>query len=132
MVAKMTAENEQYVARAVQRFLRRAPRKVRLVADLVRDMNVEHALGQLKYMPQAAADEVAKVVKSAAANLRDRNEDEAIEDEELYIREIYVDEGVTLKRMQPAAMGRAQPINKKTSHVTVVVARQSQEDQDEA
>lgn len=117
-------------AKAVQKHLRRPARKVRLVADLVRGMNVQKALAQLHYKPQGAAADVAKVVKSAAANLRDKFEDEAFDNEDLVIKKIYVDEGVTLKRIQPAPQGRAHPIRKRSCHITVVVGRTETTEQD--
>jgi large subunit ribosomal protein L22 len=110
-------------ARAVQKHLRRSPRKVRLVADAVRGMNVQKALNQLLFLQQGAALDVAKVIKSAAANLRDKNQDQALDNEDLVIKTIYVDEGVTLKRIQPAPQGRAHPIRKRACHITVVVAQ---------
>ncbi len=114
-------------ARAVQRHLRRSPRKVRLVADAVRGKSVEKAKKSLEFARKAAAEDVLKVVKSAAANLRDKFEEERFDDEDLYIKEIYVDEGVTLKRIQPRAMGRAHRINKRSCHITVKVAKREQE-----
>jgi large subunit ribosomal protein L22 len=116
-----------FEARAIQKFLRRAPRKVRLIADAVRGENVEKALKRLEFTKKGSAPEVAKVIKSAAANLRDKFQDERFDDEDLYIKTIYVDEGVTLKRIQPAPMGRAHRINKRTCHITVVVAKQAEE-----
>lgn len=114
-------------ARAVQKHLRKAPRKVRLVADAVREKNVEKALKQLEYTNKATAPEVAKVIKSAAANIRDKFQEERLDNEDLYIKEIYVNEGATLKRIQPAPMGRAHQIRKRTSHITVVVAKKEEE-----
>lgn len=111
-------------ARAVQRHLRRSPRKVRLVADFVRGRNVRKALDQLQFTKKDAASDVAKVIKSAAANLRDRFQEERLDDETLYIKEIFVDEGMTLKRIQPAPQGRAHRINKRSCHITVVVAQE--------
>lgn len=108
-------------ARAIQKHLRRSARKVRLVADSVRGMNVQKALNQLKFLQKGSSDDVAKVVKSAAANLRDKFQDQALDNEELMIKTIYVDEGVTLKRIQPAPQGRAHPIRKRSCHITVVV-----------
>lgn len=121
-------ENQEviYEARAVQRYLRRAPRKVRLVADLVRGKNVNDALGALRFVKKAAAPEVEKVVRSAAANIRDKFQDERLDNEDLYIKEIYVDEGATLKRIQPAPQGRAHQIRKRSCHITVVVAKQEE------
>ena len=84
-------------------------------------MNVQKALNQLKFLQQGASDDVAKVVKSASANLRDKFQDQALDNEDLVIKSIYVDEGVTLKRIQPAPQGRAHPIRKRSCHITVVV-----------
>lgn len=109
-------------AKAVQRHLRRSPRKIRLVADMVRGKNVNLALGQLKYQNKAAASELAKVIMSAAANLKDKFQDERIEDEDLYVKTVFVDGGAVLKRIQPAPQGRAYQIRKRSSHITVVVA----------
>jgi large subunit ribosomal protein L22 len=111
-------------ARAVQRHLRRSTRKLRLVADAVRGMNVQKALNQLEFTKNAGAVDVAKVIKSAAANVRDKFQDDAAENKDLFIKTIFVDEGVTLKRIQPAPQGRAHPIRKRASHITVIVARQ--------
>jgi len=113
----------EYKARAIQRHLRRAPRKLRLIVDAVRGSSVSEALSQLSFMKKAGAADVSKVIKSAAANLQDKFEDERFDYEELLIDEIYVDEGATLKRIQPAAMGRANQIKKRSSHITVVVTK---------
>ncbi len=120
-------EATMFEARAVQRHLRKAPRKVRLIADAVRGENVRKALKRLEFTKKGSADDVAKVIKSAAANLRDKFQEERFDDEELIIKSIYVDEGVTLKRIQPAPMGRAHRINKRTCHITVIVAKQEEE-----
>ncbi|MEP1151561.1 MAG: 50S ribosomal protein L22 [Balneola sp.] len=114
-------------ARAVQRHLRRAPRKVRLLADAVRGSQVDKALKRLEFTKKGSAAEVAKVIKSAAANLRDKFQEERFDDENLVVKTIYVDEGVTLKRIQPAPMGRAHRINKRSCHITVVVAKRDEE-----
>lgn len=119
-------EGQLYQARAVQRHLRKAPRKLRLVADSVRGMNVDRALAQLEFMKQGSTVDIAKVVKSAAANIRDKFDEERLDNDMIYIKEIYVDEGVTLKRIQPAPMGRAHRINKRSSHITVVVAKREE------
>ena len=120
-------ETPVFEARAVQRHLRKAPRKVRLVADYVRGDRVDRALTKLSFLKKAAAFDVSKVIRSAAANVRDKFEEERLDDDLLYIKEIYVDEGVTLKRIQPAPMGRAHRINKRSCHITVVVAKQQEE-----
>ncbi len=120
-------ESQTYEAKAVQKHLRKSARKIRLVADAVRGEKVDKAIKRLEFTKKATAGDVAKVIKSAAANLRDRFEEERLDNDLLYIKEIYVDEGVTLKRIQPAPMGRAHRINKRSSHITVVVAKQQEE-----
>ncbi len=114
-------------ARAVQRHLRKAPRKVRLLADAVRGAQVDRALKRLAFTKKGTAADVAKVIKSAVANLRDKFQEERFNDEDLYIKTIYVNEGVTLKRIQPAPQGRAHRINKRSCHITVVVAKREEE-----
>lgn len=113
-------------ARAIQRHLRKSPRKVRLVADLVRGERVDKALKKLSFLNKAASIDVSKVVTSAAANIRDKFQEERLDDSEIYIKTIYVDEGTTLKRIQPRAQGRANRINKRSCHITVVVAKQEE------
>ncbi|MEX1137238.1 MAG: 50S ribosomal protein L22 [Balneolales bacterium] len=125
-----TVELVEIEAKATQKHLRISARKARLVVDLVRGENVEKALNRLAYTEKAAAPFVAKVIKSAAANLRDRNEEEDLDNEDLFVKAIFVDEGVTLKRIQPAPMGRAHPIRKRTSHITAIVAREEIKEQD--
>ena len=103
---------------AIARHVRMSPTKVRRVVDVVRGMAVTDALAVLKFQPQAAAEPVAKVVASAAANAENT---EGLRSEELYISTAFVDEGVTLKRIRPRAKGSASRINKRGSHITVVV-----------
>ncbi|TDD60184.1 50S ribosomal protein L22 [Kribbella antibiotica] len=109
---------EQPGAFAVARFVRVTPMKARRVADLVRGVGVDDALATLKFAPQAAAATVYKVVDSAAANAEGT---EHLSRDELIVSKILVDEGPTLKRHRPRAQGRATPIHKRTSHITVVV-----------
>lgn len=118
---------EKLEARAVQKHLRRSPRKVRLVVDTVRGENVAKALKKLQFVNKATAPDVAKVIKSAAANIRDKFQETRLDDQDLYIKEIYADEGATMKRIQPAAMGRAHQIRKRSCHITVVVAKKEEE-----
>jgi large subunit ribosomal protein L22 len=118
---------ENYEARAIQKHLRKAPRKVRLVVDAVRGDRVDKALKKLEFTNKATAPDVAKVVKSAAANVRDKFQEARLDNQDLYIKEIFVDEGATLKRIQPRAMGRANQIRKRTCHITVVVAQKKDE-----
>lgn len=86
-----------FEALAIQRHLRRAPRKVRLVADAVRGSSVSKALKRLEFTNKGSATDVSKVIKSAAANLRDKFQEERFENDDLIIKTIFVDEGVTLK-----------------------------------
>jgi len=116
-------ETLTFEAKAVQRHLRKAPRKLRLVVDTVRGEQVDKAIKRLEFTKKGTAADVIKVIKSAAANIRDKFEEERLDNDLLFIKEIYVDEGVTLKRIQPAPMGRAHRINKRSSHITVVVAK---------
>ena len=109
------ASNE---AIAIARYVRMAPRKVRMVADLVRGMSVDKALETLQFSTRAAALPVAKCVQSAAANAGVKG----INTRNLVIKTICVDEGPTLKRIRPRAKGSASRINKRTSHITVSVA----------
>ena len=120
-------ETQTFEARAVQKHLRKAPRKVRLVADFVRGDRVDKALTKLSFLKKSSAADVAKVIKSASANIRDKFEEERLDNELLYVKRIFVDEGVTLKRIQPAPMGRAHRINKRSCHITVVVAKLQEE-----
>lgn len=105
-------------AKAVTKNVRISATKTRQVIDLVRGKKVDHALAILRYMPQKAAREVSRTVKSAAANA-ENNFDMSPED--LFIKTIYADEGPTLKRYMPRARGRADRINKRTTHITVIV-----------
>ena len=105
-------------ALAQARYVRMTPMKCRRVVDLVRGMPVQDALDQLRFQPQAAAEPVAKVIASAAANAENNKQ---LDPATLFISSAYVDEGPTLKRFRPRAQGRAYRIRKRTSHVTVVV-----------
>lgn len=98
-----------------------APRKMRLVVDMVRGRNVNEALNILKFEPKYGAEKVEKLLLSAIANWQVKNEDERLEDADLYIKEIRVDGGRMLKRLRPAPQGRAHRIRKRSNHVTLVV-----------
>jgi large subunit ribosomal protein L22 len=104
---------------AVARFVRVTPMKARRVVDLVRGLGVDDALATLKFAPQAAASTVYKVVDSAVANAEGT---EHLSRDDLVVARAFVDEGPTLKRHRPRAQGRATRIDKRTSHITVVVA----------
>lgn len=105
-------------ARAVAKYVRISPRKVRQVVDLIRGKKVDEALAILQFTPKISTEPVTKVLKSAVANA-EHNYDMSADD--LYITKIYVDQGPTIKRIKPRAMGRADRIRKRTSHITVVV-----------
>ena len=97
-----------------------SPRKMRYVVDMVRGMEVNRALGILKFSKKAAAQDVEKLLRSAIVNWETKNERKA-DDNELYISKIFVDEGVTMKRMRPAPQGRGYRIRKRSNHVTLFV-----------
>ncbi|NMH87790.1 50S ribosomal protein L22 [Flavivirga algicola] len=98
-----------------------SPRKMRLVADLVRGEKVEHALNILKFNQKEASGRLEKLLLSAIANWQAKNEDADIESAELFVKEIRVDGGSMLKRLRPAPQGRAHRIRKRSNHVTLVV-----------
>ena len=106
-------------ARAVARFVRLSPQKGRLVADQVRNLPVGKALELLQFSPRKAAGLIRKVLESAIANAE---HNEGADIDELRVSEIYVDEGLTMKRIRPRAKGRADRIFKRTSHITVTVS----------
>lgn len=106
------------VVRASARYVRTAPRKVRLVADQVRGMQIDDARSMLRFSPRGAAEDLIKLLDSAAANAE--NNHDLIADD-LLISEIIVNEGPTLRRFRPRALGRATPINKRTSHISVAL-----------
>lgn len=98
-----------------------SPRKMRLVADLIRGMSAEKALAELKFNPKEASSRLEKLLLSALANWESKNEGKRMDQEDLYISEIKVDSGRMLKRIQPAPQGRAHRIRKRSNHVTLVV-----------
>ena len=98
-----------------------SPRKMRLVADLVRGKKAETALQILRFSPKEASRRLEKLVMSAIANWQAKNEDADVEEAKLFIKEIRVDGGSMLKRLRPAPQGRAHRIRKRSNHVTVVV-----------
>ncbi|HKK10881.1 MAG TPA: 50S ribosomal protein L22 [Bacteroidales bacterium] len=98
-----------------------APRKMRLVAGLIRGMAVEEALQVLKHSPQAASENLYKLLLSAIANWQVKNEGSRMEDANLYVKSVMVDGGRILKRIQPAPQGRAHRIRKRSNHVTIEI-----------
>ena len=112
-------------ARASARYVRVTPTKARRVVDLVRGMKADEAAAILRYAPQAAAEPVRKVIESAVANAENN---EGLDPDSLYITQVFVDEGPTMKRYRPRAHGRAYRIRKRTSHITVVVEARFDDD----
>ena len=98
-----------------------SPRKMRLVTDLIRGVEVNKALDILKYNPKEASNRLEKLVLSAIANWQTKNEGVRIEDSNLYVKEVYVDQSRTLKRLRPAPQGRAHRILKRSNHVTIEI-----------
>ena len=122
---KKLAADARKEARKAQSFAKlqnvpSSPRKMRYVVDLVRGMEVNRALGTLKFCAKAASADVEKLLRSAIANWEQKNDRKA-EDGELYISKIFVNEGATLKRMRPAPQGRGYRIRKRSNHVTLFV-----------
>ena len=107
---------------AIARHVRMSPRKVRRVVDTVRGMDAAHAIATLRFAPQAAAEPVRKVIQSAVANAESA---EGLRVDDLYVSQIFVDEGVTMRRIRPRAKGSASRILRRASHITVVVEPRS-------
>jgi large subunit ribosomal protein L22 len=103
---------------ARSRYIRRAPRKARLVAELVRGMRVADALAQLEFSPKHAAVDVAKAIKSAAANAEHNHQ---LARDQLWLKQVLVDEGPTLKRVRPVSRGMAHQYFHRTCHITAIV-----------
>ncbi len=108
-------------ARAVRKYIRSSPRKMRRVVNAIRGHNVAEALNTLHFLPQAATRPIELTIRSAVHNLMDRYRDERFDENDLVIHEIRVDEGPMFKRFRPAPRGRAHRIRKRLSHLTVVV-----------
>src|SRR4051812_8067966 len=98
-----------------------SPRKMRLVADLIRGVRVNKALNILKYEPKVGAAKLEKLLLSAISNWTAKNQDTKLEDADLFVKEIFVDGGRILKRLKPAPQGRAQRVRKRYNHVTLIV-----------
>lgn len=105
-----------------------SPRKMRLVAGLVRGQNVTKALALLKFEANGGAEKIEKLLLSALSNWQQKNEDARIEDSNLYIKEIKVDEGKMLKRLRPAPQGRGHRIRKRSNHVTLIIDSRPEEE----
>ena len=124
---KVDKEKVDIEARATLRFIRVAPRKARLVVDLIRGKMVNEALAILNFSPKYVSPLVKKVLNSAVSNAMKiaENKNSKIDVDKLFVKKVTVDEGPTLKRYMPRAMGRATLIRKKTSHIKIVLGEVS-------
>lgn len=121
IAADKRKEERKLIAIAKLNNVPTSPRKMRLVADVIREEEVLKALNMLKYMPQDAARRLEKLVLSGLANWQAKNEGKNADEEGLIIKEIFVDSGRMLKRLRPAPQGRAHRIRKRSNHVTIIL-----------
>ena len=124
--AEKLKEARKQKAFAILRNCPSSPRKMRLVVDMIRGKEVNYALDVLRYSSKEAARKVEKLVMSAINNWQQKNEGVRLEDNPLFIKEIFVDEGRTLKRIQPAPQGRAHRIRKRSNHISIQLASRLQ------
>ena len=124
--AKKRKEERKQISFAKLNNCPTSPRKMRLVADLVRGMSVERALSELKLNPKEASRRVEKLLLSALSNWESKNEGKRMDESNLFISSIKVDSGRMLKRIQPAPQGRAHRIRKRSNHVSITVESRSQ------
>ena len=117
--ARKEANKTYYVAKLMNNPT--SPRKTRLVADLIRGVDVDKALAILQFNPRESAPKMRKLLLSAIANWQAKNEGKRIEDSQLYVKTVMVDEGRTMKRMRTAPQGRGYRIRKRSNHITMVV-----------
>ena len=123
--ARKEANKTYYVAKLMNNPT--SPRKTRLVADLVRGVDVDKALAILQYNPRESAPKMRQLLLSAIANWQAKNEGKRIEDSQLYVKSIFVDEGRTMKRMRTAPQGRGYRIRKRSNHITMVLGSRVEE-----
>ncbi|HHU77267.1 MAG TPA: 50S ribosomal protein L22 [Clostridiales bacterium] len=116
--AKARRENREKRPHATARYVRISPRKVKIVIDLIRGKRVGEALSILEFTPKAASEPVSKLLKSAMANAENNL---GMDPGNLFVAEVYANEGPTLKRLRPRAQGRANRIRKRTSHISIVL-----------
>ncbi|MCZ6701930.1 MAG: 50S ribosomal protein L22 [Ignavibacteria bacterium] len=109
-------------ARAVHKYIGSSPRKMRIVVDLIRGMPVNKAIEVLHFSTKHASKDAEKVLRSAIANLMNNDDSTPVEPEDLFIKEVYVNNGPMIKRIRPAPMGRAFRIRKRACHLTIIVA----------
>jgi large subunit ribosomal protein L22 len=109
-------------ARAVHRYIGSSPRKMRLTVDLIRGLSVDKALEILHFSTKHSSKTAEKVLRSAAANLMNKDEPTRREPSDFFVKEVFVNQGPTLKRISPAPMGRAYRIRKRSCHLTIIVS----------
>lgn len=109
-------------AKAINKYIGSSPRKMRLVVDLIRGLTVDKAIEILHFHPKHASIDAEKTLRSAVANLMNAEDSGRVEPEDIFIKEAFVNQGPTLKRISPAPMGRAYKIRKRSCHLTIVVA----------
>ena len=118
--AEVRKADKKQKAIAILRDCPTSPRKMRLVADMIRGVEINRALGLLRFSKKEASIRLEKLLRSAIANWEAKNENERLEDAKLCVKEIFVDGGRMLKRVQPAPQGRAYRVRKRSNHVTIV------------
>jgi large subunit ribosomal protein L22 len=119
--AEQAKEEKKGIYMAVLKNCPTSPRKMRLLADMIRGVEVNRALDMLKFSTKESSKKLEKLLLSAISNWQLKNEDSRIEDNKLYVKEVFVDQGRTLKRLRPAPQGRAYRIRKRSNHVTVII-----------
>lgn len=112
-------------AKAQHRYIGSSPRKMRFAVDLIRGKSVDGAIEILHFMPNHAARDAEKVLKSAVSNLLNKAEEAKLEPSDLFVKEVYVNQGPVAKRVLPAPMGRAYRVRKRSNHLTIVVSTKS-------
>jgi len=125
--ATIRKEAKKEIVQAVLKNSPSSPRKMRYVTDMIKGMEVNKALDILKFSTKDASGKIEKLLLSAIANWQAKNEGVRIEDSNLYVKEVSVDGGRTLRRIQPAPQGRAYRIRKRSNHVTLVLGNKKQE-----
>ena len=109
-------------AKAIKKFIRSSPVKMRLVIDMIRGKKADEALSILRFSNKMAAKDVERVLKSAISNLSNVDDSYTAKNESIFVKEAFVNQGPTMKRINPAPMGRAYRIRKRSNHLTIVVA----------
>lgn len=123
--ARKEANKTLYVAKLMNNPT--SPRKTRLVADLVRGVDVDKALGILQYSPRESAPKLRKLLLSAIANWQAKNDGKRLEDAQLYVKQVMVDEGRTMRRMRTAPQGRGYRVRKRSNHITMILGSRADE-----